>query len=163
MSAPAAVLARRAAALEQIFCIEFLQHAAKSLAQQACFQRATRCVDNKDVLAFLDARRGKQNLPEHAQRDRRKRAEPRRNAHGDGARDDNDRRDDEQRVAKEIVDRQPERRNHQHQRGELEPRLVRSLLRDLAIGGICVGQCAAPGFAGPYPLASALSTRLRNE
>jgi hypothetical protein len=89
---------------------------------------------------FLDARRGKENLPEHAQRNRGDRTEPRRQPCRHRSRHDGNRRNDEQRVAKEIVDGQPERRDHQHQRGELEPRLRGSAI-------ICLGQCGAPVFS----------------
>ena len=54
--------------------------------------------------------------------------------------------DDEQRVAEEIVDGEPERRDHQDERGELEPR--RALRwRGSAIGGICLGHGSARFFA----------------
>ena len=78
-----------------------------------------------------------------------------------GPRDDKHGRDHEQRVTEEVVDGQPQRRDHEDERGELEPRL-RVRLRGSAISGICGVQCSAPGFAGRYRLASPLSNTRAN-
>ncbi len=141
------VLRRIAAPSRRIFGIELGRHDAEGLARQGSFERAARAVDEKDVVAFLDARCLERDLANDAQRHRRERQEPRPAPRRDRARRDDDGGGDQQRVAKEIVDRQPEPRDHQHQRGELEPRLLR---RRLAVGGIFGGQCSAPGLAGRY-------------
>src|SRR5262249_4081617 len=106
----------------------------------------TRVVDEKNIVALLDARRREQDLPEHTQADRRQRAEPRRNARRHRSRYNEHGRNDEQRVAEEVVDGQPERRDDEDERGELEPRL-RPRRRGAAIIGMCGVQCSAPGFA----------------
>jgi len=122
---------------------------------------ATRVIDEKDVVALRDARRREQDLTEHAERDRRQRGEPRRNVRRHRPRHDEHGRDHEQRVAEEVVDGQPERRDHEDERGELEPRL-HARRRGAAIIGMCGVQCSAPGFAGRYPLASTLSNTRAN-
>ena len=100
-------------------------------------------VDEKDVVALRDARRREQDLPEHAERDRRQRREPRRKPRRHRSRHDQHGRDHEQRVAEEVVDGQSECREHEHQRGELEPRL-HARRRGSAIIGMCGVQCSAP-------------------
>jgi len=158
LPAPAADLVARAAARRRIYRAELHGHDAERRARQARFERAasaSRVIDEKDVVALFDARRRKQHLTEHAQRDRRQRGEPRRNVRRHRPRHDQHGRDHEQRVAEEVVDGQPQRREHEDERGELEPRL-HPRRRGAAIIGMC-GQCSAPGFAGRYPLASPLS------
>ena len=71
----------------------------------------TRIIDEKDVMALLDARRGKYDLSEHAQRNRRQCGEPRRKLRRHRSRHDQHGRDHEQRVAEEVVDGQPECRD----------------------------------------------------
>jgi hypothetical protein len=79
-------------------------------------------------------------LAEQADRDRGHRGKPRPGLRCDRARDDEHGRDHQHRIAKEAVDRQPERRDNQDQRGELQPGLV--------LRGVGWIQCSAPDFAG---------------
>ena len=162
LTAPAADLLRRAAPRRRIGRVELRRHDPERLARQASLQRAAGAIDDEHVVAFLDARRRKEDLSHDAQRNRRDReAPPRACRHaeeprprpeeraisaftrvfrramasvskGEGERPDacaphragghDHRGDDEQRVAEEIVDGEPERRDHQDERGELEPR-----------------------------------------
>src|SRR5262245_39059930 len=159
LPAPAADLVARAPPRRRIYRVELRGHELKRRARQAGRERAgaaPRVVDENDVVALLDARRREHDLTEHAQRDRHDRGEPRRKPRRHRPRHDEHGRDHEQRVAEEVVDGQPQRRDHEHQRGELEPRL-HARRRGAAIIGMCGVQCSAPGFAGRYPLASSLS------
>src|SRR5262249_20721758 len=63
----------------------------------------TRGVDEKDIVALRDAWRREYNLTEHAQRHRRPRGEPRRDARRHRPRDDKHARDHAQRVTEEGV------------------------------------------------------------
>ena len=78
---------------------------------------------------------------------RRERAEPRRapRRHLSPCDDDHG-RDDEKRVAEEVVDGKPERRDHQHQRGELQPvRTWRGRAVSRKGGGQCWGSFCRDG------------------
>src|SRR5262249_1948637 len=79
--------------------------------------------------------------------------EPRRSARRHRPRDHEHGRDHEQRVAEEAVDGEPEHRDDEDERGELEPRL-RPRRRGAAIIGVCGVQCSAPGFAVGVNLSS---------
>jgi len=99
--------------------------ARKHLRRQPGRERAAARLDQEDVVAFLDARRRQPDLSEHTDADSRRGAEPRPSSRRDLAPDHEHGRDDEDRVAKEVVDRKPECREHQHERRELQPRLRR--------------------------------------
>ena len=78
LRAPAAGMRTIAAALRRISGVELRPHEAEGVGGSPASQRAARPVDDEDVVALLDARRRQQDLSEHAKRDHRQRAEPRR-------------------------------------------------------------------------------------
>jgi hypothetical protein len=125
LSTPAAEALRIAAPLRRILGVELSTHKVEGRGRQPGGERgALLAVDDENVVAFLDARRRKPDLAEQADRDRGHRGEPRPGLRCDRARDDEHGRDHQHRIAKEAVDRQPERRDNQDQRGELQPGLV---------------------------------------
>ena len=152
LAAPASVRPGIATTLRRIFGVELGGHQTEGLGRQPGFERAARPIHDEDVVALLDARRRKPELPEHAQRDRSHRAEPRLVPHRDPAHDDQHGRDDQQRVAEEVVDRQPQRRDHEEQRGELQPGLAFRVRLGLAVTKTGGGQCAGLDFAERYRL-----------
>ncbi len=105
--------------------LEILRHQTKRFAWQAGFERTSTSIDDKDVMALLD-RRGRQPGPaEHTDHDRDHCDHPGHQPRGDGAPEDEHGRDDEQPVAKEVVDREPEPRDQEQQRCEPHPGLMR--------------------------------------
>ena len=59
---PAIDLAARAALLGRVGCLEPLGHGTKGLARKSVLERATRPIDQEDIVAFLDARRGQEEV-----------------------------------------------------------------------------------------------------
>ena len=123
LPAPAAVNARVATALRWISLVELARHQAKHLRRQSGFERTSRAVHEEDVVAFLDARCRENALSDHAQRDDCNGCEPRHKSDRDSSRGDEDNGDNEQRIAKQVIDRQPKRGDREDERGNLEPRL----------------------------------------
>ena len=102
--------------------------------QDALQRAARRFVDDEDVVALVDARRGPQRRAGNGQHDDSQRRKPRacrpsRIAPEKIATAANS----STRVADEIVDRQPERRDHHHQHGDAgRPQPVVTSLRQMA-------------------------------
>ena len=150
LAPPAALPRGVAASLRRIFGVELGGHEAKRRGRQRGLERAARAVDEKDVVPLLDARRREPCLCEHAQHHRRHRAEPPRAPARDDPRDDDNGGDDQKPVTKQIVDGEPERRHHQHERGKLEPGLIFGARRGSTAGGACGGQCSRLSWGEPY-------------
>ena len=53
-------------------------------------------------------------------------------------------------VAEQVVDGKPERRHHQHERGELQPGPRFRVRPGSTAGGACEGQCARLSWGEPY-------------
>ena len=150
LAAPAAVLLGIAAPRRRVFGVELGRHQPKGRRRQRSLERAARAIDEKDVVPFLDARRREPHLRQHAQHHGRRRAEPPRAPARDRPRHDDNRGDDQKPVAEQVVDGKPERRHHQHERGELQPGPRFRVRPGSTAGGACEGQCARLSWGEPF-------------
>ncbi len=148
--APAAESGRIATTLRRVLGLEVLRHQSKRFARQPGFKRTAAAIAEKDVVALLDRRRRQPGSAEHKNPDRDNGGAPRLQSRRHAAPDDEHGRDDEQPVAKEVVDRKPEGRDHQQQCCELRPGLMRITgRRGHDVGGRvqCSGLALADGIA----------------
>ncbi len=152
LPAPAAVGRGIAALRRRIAGVEFGEHQPESFRRQPRFQRAARTIHQEDVVAFLDTRERQCEVCEQAESRHRQRADPsptiRRNPAGKYEHG----RHHEQRKARQVVERKPERRDHERERGELHPGLLARSVQWRGVLVNCVGR-------GPYRLATVLSNR----
>jgi hypothetical protein len=164
LAAPTTVLRGIASPRARISGIELGGHEAERRRRQAGFERAAGRVQEKDVVALLDAWGRKQDMSQDAERHRRERTEPRRALRRHLSHCDDDCRDDEQRVTEEVVDGEPERGEDQHQRGELHPVLV-GCGRALGEkgGGQCWGSFCPDGTGSDAPCRRAGASCARTE
>ena len=122
LAAPAAVCRGKTATFNGISGVELHGHELERGSRQRDFESAARCVDQKEIVALLDAGRGQDELTEHASSNRRDSSKPRLAAVRDRPEKNCGRGDDEKRVTEKIVDRKAQRRKHEDERAEPAPR-----------------------------------------
>src|ERR1700731_3710537 len=127
--------------------IELRGHELEGRWWQSPFKRTARRVDQKNIMPFIDARSRPQDLSNNRSDHSSYGNEPCRAAPGQCAATNTDGADDENRVAKKIVDRQSERRDHEHKHTELAPGLVWVSLANTVV--VDRGTCPPPVCSPP--------------
>lgn len=123
LAAPAASGACVTAARGWIARVERFRHDLQGLRRQRLRQSRAALRTEIDVMAFLDARRGEVDLPRRHKPDNGDCRRPPPGSRGDCAGKDRNGGKHQQRVAKKIVEGQPERGDHQDERREPPPKI----------------------------------------
>ncbi len=118
---PAIARTGAAARRRRILRVELVRHVAVDLRRQAALQGAVRCAGQEHIMSFVDARRRKPPLAGDGDRHDRDGSEPGVAPRADLAGEYDDRHDQQQRIAADMIDRQANRRDGQHQHGAFAP------------------------------------------
>ena len=110
-----------AAAFRRILRIERRLHEPKDRGRKRLLQRAARAIDQEDVMALLDPRRRQEHLPQHAEPDRAAAASHASSGSSTDADEDQHGRNDEQRVAEQVIDRQADAGDDERKRRQPAP------------------------------------------